>query len=875
MIQFIQFLFFFLIYQTQSKIIEYQYQPQKEKTEILCTHYNEITPIRFTVYLSNKNTGLQYNENVTEYRINIFLGDKIRTNLTLTSPTESFRPHIHCNRETIIVLSGGTMYLIEPQMAMVYKYTQNIADKESPFTFQKRDYPEVNDVEYLFFCKDNNLVVMSGSSFGMKTQPQQIKCGEHITAGEKNVFMKRGKEVVILDTTTQGIVSIKQTINFENMNGIGELIKQSETFVNDTMIANRHDSLYVQISDKNRMIVLDKQDEYQKYAEISLPFYEDGETQFYNPLKAHNFAVYGNMIAVGIWSYKKGRGMVRIYFDNRMSGYSPRFEVIESSEGSFEGQFFGYSVGINYQSFLVGGKMNFNEKDLSPQWNEIMLQSKGILNSCNERVCECIHGYYYVDNSTTCSIDIPKNYTLVYVLIGVVVFLAILFSIVIIISIVIIKIKRKKDKPKTYRLEGSDRDYTFNELFPFKFEPEDLCFGANKVQLEINVSYNDILRIKNPTKKKLRFRIEIPESYRFKITTSFTEGELGRRSVIEIPFEITMLCTCKTDEYITVVSINKDGKEKFARVPLLIESAASQFIDYQEVITDTLIGEGGFGGVFKGDYRGQMIAVKLSKKKLSEKAKEQFDQEIQIYSSIRNEYIIQYIGSCNQPEHTMMLMEYAPYESVKKAYPQKQFSDILAIKVLLDCAHGMKYLHANNIIHRDLKPDNLLLFSFSAKVEIAAKISDFGTSINTLSKRYKQSISILNKNKINESNFIESYTQSIQQNEGKEKMVGTPAYIAPEIIYGEVFDVSMDVFSYAIMMLELLTRKFPYPEDTFKQSWDITNFISKGHRPSIPKSIPNEIASFIILCWDQNPKNRPTFMEIEQAMQQYFDSFEI
>ncbi|BFU20333.1 tyrosine kinase, putative [Entamoeba histolytica HM-1:IMSS-B] len=814
--------------------------PEKEgKTQMFQIHYNEITTMRYNLFLYYKNSGLSYNSTLKQYRMDTYLGEKVNSSTIFTIKDEkNFRPQAFCNRDIIMVLNEGTFNSIEPQMGSIYKITPNFSDVNSPMAFQKRDYPEVKDKEFILVCKDNYLGVYSGSAFGEKAQENKTECGEYITAGDKYVFVKKGKSVSLIELDQYGRAGKIKDIKFSTN------LTQSETFEYDPIIANQHNTLYVQVSDQNLMVVFDKNTDYEKEATISLPFYGLNKTTIYNPRNANNLAVYGSMIMIGVWTSGNGKGSAYIYFDNLLSGYSPRFELLESYEGKAVGDFVGFAVGLNHKRFYVGGVITFNSQTNEPDWFEVIKNSKKIIDSCDDRTCECIHDYYYDPTNKVCVKKFFKSKAGIILgcVIGVVLLL-IIIAIIIVFCIWFFK-KPVEDKPQTYRLDGSEVDFTFNENFPFKFGSEELRFGSEKAPVEINKPLQEKIVITNPSKKSLKYKVEAPETHRMKVTVYHGEGELEKGFGVTLTIEVIMLCTCRTDEYLTISAIDSKGETLYARIPINIESVVSPYIDYTEVQCDILIGEGTFGGVFKGVYRGQTVAIKESKTTLTEKDKEQFEQEVSTYSTIRNEYIVQFIGSSNVPGHTMMVMEYAPFGSVKKAYIKDEFTQLLAIKVLSDCAKGMRFLHANSIIHRDLKPDNLLLFSFSPKVQFAAKISDFGTSKNIL---------------------------SIKQSASMTKAVGTPAYMAPEMINGSDYGTPVDVFSFAVVAFELLSKSMPYSnQDLFQHNWDIADFINSGKRLAIPSSVPKEMADLITNCWNQDPSARWTFQQIDEFLDEYF-----
>ena len=155
-----------------------------------------------------------------------------------------------------------------------------------------------------------------------------------------------------------------------------------------------------------------------------------------------------------------------------------------------------------------------------------------------------------------------------------------------------------------------------------------------------------------------------------------------------------------------------------------------------------------------------------------------------------------------------------------------------AKKVCLDTCCGMSYLHSLKppLVHRDLKSGNLLVGE-----DWNTKIADFGLS------RLMPEIN-------------ETLTAC-----------GTPAWSAPELLQNEKYNETVDVYSFAIVMWELLTRKTPYEGlDAYQIIFSVS---SQQARPPVPKSIADFPVQYVALmkkCWADDPESRPTFSSLEQ-----------
>ncbi|CAN6831523.1 unnamed protein product, partial [Brassica oleracea] len=148
------------------------------------------------------------------------------------------------------------------------------------------------------------------------------------------------------------------------------------------------------------------------------------------------------------------------------------------------------------------------------------------------------------------------------------------------------------------------------------------------------------------------------------------------------------------------------------------------------------------------------------------------------------------------------------------------------LKVALDVAKGVCYLHQNNIIHRDLKTANLLMDEYGI-----VKVADFGVA------RVQ----------------IESGVMTAE--------TGTYRRMAPEVIEHKPYSHKADVFSYGIVIWELLTGHI------FLAKLN-SSFFYRGFRPKIPKKTHPKVKGLLQRCWNQDPKDRPEFEEIIEMLQQ-------
>eukprot|EP01116_Phalansterium_solitarium_P018988 TRINITY_DN5181_c0_g1_i4.p1 TRINITY_DN5181_c0_g1~~TRINITY_DN5181_c0_g1_i4.p1 ORF type:complete len:536 (-),score=149.58 TRINITY_DN5181_c0_g1_i4:297-1904(-) len=256
-------------------------------------------------------------------------------------------------------------------------------------------------------------------------------------------------------------------------------------------------------------------------------------------------------------------------------------------------------------------------------------------------------------------------------------------------------------------------------------------------------------------------------------------------------------------------------------------------IPYEEIELLELISTGCFGTVYKGRCRGKIVAVKqLLKQQLEPKTLEDFRKEVDIMTQMRHPNIVLFMGACTEPGKMCMvseLMAGSVHDLLRKSKAHVSLAQ--RVKLCKDAAAGLAWLHGANpqIIHRDLKPQNLLIDD-----NWNVKICDFGLSaVKPLHATIKDGKSI----------------------------PGTPLWMAPEVLMGKEVDDKADVYSFAIVMWEIVTGHEPFPHmdnfATFKKAVTIEH-----ERPPIPDDLPATLRAVIHSCWHPDKTKRPAFVDL-------------
>lgn len=262
------------------------------------------------------------------------------------------------------------------------------------------------------------------------------------------------------------------------------------------------------------------------------------------------------------------------------------------------------------------------------------------------------------------------------------------------------------------------------------------------------------------------------------------------------------------------------------------------------------LGKGSFGTVYKiiEKESGDIYAAKISIKKLYKCTEDQIinlEREVNIVSKLNYPSILKFIGfssiNFKYKQKPTIITEYASNGSLdeiieleRNSISNSDWDDTKKLINIYGIAAGMSYLHSLNILHRDLKPGNILLDKY-----LFPKISDFGLS------------KILN-------------SESAESRQIKSGYKGTPAYSAPEA-FNEIYTKASDVFSYSVIVYEIMTNEIPYSK--MNQYQLLTN-VCAGYRPSFKHPIPYSYQKLIEDCWSDDPNKRPTFNEIILRLQE-------
>ncbi|KAL6054450.1 putative serine/threonine-protein kinase/receptor [Balamuthia mandrillaris] len=269
------------------------------------------------------------------------------------------------------------------------------------------------------------------------------------------------------------------------------------------------------------------------------------------------------------------------------------------------------------------------------------------------------------------------------------------------------------------------------------------------------------------------------------------------------------------------------------------------------VHTDELLGVGAFGSVYKGELRGKPVAVKRFQvprnndgqiEEQTQRVLQDFRNECAVMSKLLHPNVLLLMGVCIEEEMGQLLMvtELMPRGSVNQLLHQTEGGIPFKqrMRFAKDTAFGMNWLHLSNppILHLDLKTQNLLVDK-----NWVAKVADFGLS-------------------------------RVKKLEGNAGAAGSPAYMAPEMLDERGYNEKADVYSFGIILWELMAQKRPYYDQNFRKGipglFDIYHHVvTQNNRPKIEEGpeTPPALLHLIRMCWDKDPDMRPSFQQILES----------
>ncbi|XP_042433667.1 G-type lectin S-receptor-like serine/threonine-protein kinase At4g27290 isoform X2 [Zingiber officinale] len=296
-------------------------------------------------------------------------------------------------------------------------------------------------------------------------------------------------------------------------------------------------------------------------------------------------------------------------------------------------------------------------------------------------------------------------------------------------------------------------------------------------------------------------------------------------------------------------AVHQDDASSIGSLPSFALSTIKSATD--NFSTCNKLGEGGFGIVYKGELMdGKQIAVKMLSR-YSSQGPDQFRNELSLIANLQHRNLVRLLGCCIEGDERILVLEYMENKSLDAFIYDKTRSGLLdwhtRYQIIISIARGLLYLHQDSnlrVIHRDLKPSNILLDK-----DMNPKISDFGIA------------------RIFEGDNIQENTTT--------RPIGTFGYMAPEYIGKGVFSLKSDVFSFGVIVLEIISgmrnKVFNLTDCRLNLLGHAYLLWKEGRTLELldeslgSSSPPPEILECVrvgLLCVQENSEDRPTMAEV-------------
>jgi hypothetical protein len=292
-------------------------------------------------------------------------------------------------------------------------------------------------------------------------------------------------------------------------------------------------------------------------------------------------------------------------------------------------------------------------------------------------------------------------------------------------------------------------------------------------------------------------------------------------------------------------------------------------ISHNEINAMELIGAGGYGEVYRCKYRDMCVAMKILRLPATESILFEFEREIKFMQTIRHPNVVLFLGA-GKTRHgaPFLISEFVSRGSLRKLLDDANISITMEMQVKFcqDVARGMSFLHGLTPprVHGDLKSDNLLISETDT-----VKIADFG-----LAKQISSDVSKCSHTRKRQNGKKQRSSMLVPLVElhsyDSPHALGASRWRAPELSKSGAknsYRTSADVYSFAVVVWEISTRKLPFSQ--YKFNYEVLDAVKAGERPPLEDNCFPLLRSLMLDCWQDDPLKRPSFKEIYDRLMDY------
>uniref|UniRef100_A0A3B4ZRF9 non-specific serine/threonine protein kinase n=1 Tax=Stegastes partitus TaxID=144197 RepID=A0A3B4ZRF9_9TELE len=275
-----------------------------------------------------------------------------------------------------------------------------------------------------------------------------------------------------------------------------------------------------------------------------------------------------------------------------------------------------------------------------------------------------------------------------------------------------------------------------------------------------------------------------------------------------------------------------------------------------DLIHGEVLGKGCFGQAVKVTHQetGEVMVMKELIRS-DEETQKTFLKEVKVMRCLDHPNVLKFIGLFYKDKRIHFVSEYIQGGTLRETIEKmdKDFPWNIRVGYAKDIAAGMAYLHSMNVIHRDLNSHNCLVRENQSVV-----VADFGLARLVMEERNQNRTSSLErpaKGALSEFRRLDRRKRYT--------VVGNPYWMAPEMIHGKTYDERVDIFSFGIMICEIIGRVSADPDylpRTNDFGLNVAGFLQQYHPPQCPSAF----LPLAVFCCDMDADKRPTFSKMEE-----------
>ncbi|XP_065558180.1 LIM domain kinase 1-like isoform X1 [Artemia franciscana] len=280
-----------------------------------------------------------------------------------------------------------------------------------------------------------------------------------------------------------------------------------------------------------------------------------------------------------------------------------------------------------------------------------------------------------------------------------------------------------------------------------------------------------------------------------------------------------------------------------------------------DLVKGELLGKGFFGQVYKVVHRDtQEIMVLKELHRVDEEAQKNFLKEVAVLRSLHHKNVLRFIGVLYKDRRLQLVTEYVGGGTLREKLQDVNEKLLWEERISFgrDIGSGMAYLHSKNIIHRDLNSNNCLI-----REDRSVVVADFGLARIIGTNNVESPVTTPNKSPAK---------RQPKKYERKKRytVVGNPYWMAPEMMKGKKYDEKVDVFSFGIVLCEIIGRITADP-DYLPRSADF-GLNRTVFKDKFCSQCPEAFYRIAFICTDLNPDRRPSFEVINEWLDKLISS---